>query len=111
MLDARDPLRYRSEDLENYASQMQPSKPSLLLLNKADLLPAPLRSAWADYFEQQHVDYVFWSAKAGIDALTAGTPHCILLEHFTGPEYELGVVAIFLHAVCAAHSGVVSLSC
>lgn len=51
---------------------MHPSKPSLLLLNKADLLPAPLRSAWADYFEQQNVDYVFWSAKAGIDALTAG---------------------------------------
>ena len=72
MLDARDPLRYRSEDLESYAASLQPPRPSLLLLNKADLLPAPLRSAWADYFDQAGVDCVFWSAKAGIDSLTAG---------------------------------------
>ena len=44
MLDARDPLRYRSEDLEAYARELNPSKGSLMLLNKADLLPAPLRS-------------------------------------------------------------------
>ena len=71
VLDARDPLRYRSEDLESYSVALHPTKGSVLLLNKADLLPAPLRSAWADYFEQQGVEYVFWSAKAGIDSLTA----------------------------------------
>ncbi len=47
MLDARDPLRYRSEDLEAYARELHPSKASLMLLNKADLLPAPLRSGEA----------------------------------------------------------------
>lgn len=71
MLDARDPLRYRSEDLEAYSLDLHPTKGSVLLLNKADLLPAALRSAWADYFEGQGVEYVFWSAKAGIDSLTA----------------------------------------
>ena len=71
VLDARDPLRYRSEDLEGYSIDLHPTKQSVLLLNKADLLPAALRSAWADYFEQQGVQYVFWSAKAGIDSLTA----------------------------------------
>lgn len=71
VLDARDPLRYRSEDLESYSVALHPTKGSVLLLNKADLLPALLRSAWADYFEQQGVEYVFWSAKAGIDSLTA----------------------------------------
>lgn len=50
---------------------LHPTKGSVLLLNKADLLPAALRSAWADYFEEQGVEYVFWSAKAGIDSLTA----------------------------------------
>ncbi len=71
VLDARDPLRYSSEDLESYSVQLHPTKGSVLLLNKADLLPAALRSAWADYFDQAAVEYVFWSAKAGIDSLTA----------------------------------------
>ena len=71
VLDARDPLRYRSVDLEGYSVALHPTKGSVLLLNKADLLPAALRSAWADYFEQQGAEYVFWSAKAGIDSLTA----------------------------------------
>ena len=39
MVDARDPLTYRSEDLERYARHLHPFKASLLLLNKADLLP------------------------------------------------------------------------
>ena len=39
VLDARDPLRYRSEDLESYSVQLHPTKGSVLLLNKADLLP------------------------------------------------------------------------
>eukprot|EP00891_Asterochloris_glomerata_P002392 jgi/Astpho2/2392/e_gw1.00044.39.1_t len=69
VLDARDPLRYRSEDLEAYARELHPSKASLMLLNKADLLPAPLRSAWADHFDAAGIDYVFWSAKTAIDGL------------------------------------------
>ena len=43
MADARDPLTYRSEDLEAYALELHPTKRALLLLNKADLLPEALR--------------------------------------------------------------------
>lgn len=43
VVDARDPLTYRSEDLEAYALDLHPTKRSLLLLNKADLLPEALR--------------------------------------------------------------------
>ncbi len=64
VLDARDPLRYRSEDLEAFAREMNPAKASLMLLNKADLLPQKLRAAWAAYFQEQGVDFIFWSAKA-----------------------------------------------
>ena len=53
MLDSRDPLTYRSQDLERYALELHPTKRSLLLLNKADLLPLELRRAWADYFDAQ----------------------------------------------------------
>jgi large subunit GTPase 1 len=67
VVDARDPLTYRSEDLEAYALDLHPTKRSLLLLNKADLLPEALRSTWADHFDSIGADYVFWSAKAGMD--------------------------------------------
>ena len=69
VIDARDPLKYRSSDLEEYARDIAAHKGTLLLLNKADLLPPSLRSAWADYFDKRGVDYVFWSAKAAADAL------------------------------------------
>ncbi|KAK9803238.1 hypothetical protein WJX73_008324 [Symbiochloris irregularis] len=67
VVDARDPLRYWSEDLRALAGELDPPKPSMLLLNKADLLPTPLRSAWADYLDARGLDYVFWSAKAATE--------------------------------------------
>ena len=66
-MDARDPLRYRSADMEAYARELNPAKASLLLLNKADLLPRRLRAAWADHFEREGVDFLFWSAKAAAE--------------------------------------------
>jgi len=63
VVDARDPLTYRSEDLELYCREVHDAKRTMLLLNKADLLPEKLRSAWADYFDEQGLRYAFWSAK------------------------------------------------
>ena len=71
MVDARDPLRYWSPDLQAYALELSPPKPSLMLLNKADLLPRDVRCQWADYFDEQGIDYLFWSAKAAA-AVAAG---------------------------------------
>lgn len=39
VIDARDPLTYRSSDLEDYARNISRHKGSMLLLNKSDLLP------------------------------------------------------------------------
>lgn len=64
VVDSRNPLTYRSEDLESYCLEMHPTKRTVVLLNKADLLPYPLRRAWADYFDSTGVRYAFWSAKA-----------------------------------------------
>ena len=63
MLDARDPLRYRSEDLEAYARELHPSKGSLMLLNKADLLPAPLRSGEAS---SERMKSLVWLLKGSL---------------------------------------------
>lgn len=93
IVDARNPLRFRCEDLEAYINEMDTverqdssrggRRKSLLLINKADLLTLDQRSAalqlilwiislilfrrrWADYFDQQRVGYAFFSAATAV---------------------------------------------
>ncbi|CAI0447534.1 unnamed protein product [Linum tenue] len=77
VVDARDPLFYRCPDLEEYAREIDEHKRTLLLVNKADLLPFSVRKKWAEYFRQNNILYVFWSAKAA-SALLEG-------KKLTGP--------------------------
>ncbi|XP_006454004.1 hypothetical protein AGABI2DRAFT_182004 [Agaricus bisporus var. bisporus H97] len=72
IVDARNPLRFRCEDLEDYIRDVEGAegeavtgkskRKSLLLINKADLLTAKQRCGWANYFESQGVRYAFFSA-------------------------------------------------
>ncbi|KAL0580818.1 hypothetical protein V5O48_001194 [Marasmius crinis-equi] len=72
IVDARNPLRFRCEDLEDYVRDVEGPegekgtgkglRRSLLLINKADLLTAKQRLQWADYFDSQSVQYAFFSA-------------------------------------------------
>ncbi|XP_040991727.1 GTPase LSG1-2 [Juglans microcarpa x Juglans regia] len=64
VVDARDPLFYRCPDLEAYAQEIDEHKRTLLLVNKADLLPFSVRQKWAEYFRLNEILSVFWSAKA-----------------------------------------------
>ncbi|WFD29356.1 hypothetical protein MSPP1_000365 [Malassezia sp. CBS 17886] len=80
IVDARNPLRFRCEDLEKYVESL-PANPgdassvprdelpggrgprnTLLLINKADLLDNEQRRAWAEYFHAQGVKFAFFSA-------------------------------------------------
>ncbi|WFC98289.1 hypothetical protein MYAM1_001014 [Malassezia yamatoensis] len=78
IVDARNPLRFRCEDLERYVSSI-PANPvdmaavandpdfrgprkTLLLINKADLLTENQRRQWAHYFEQQGIVFAYFSA-------------------------------------------------
>ncbi|GIX62737.1 GTPase subfamily protein [Babesia caballi] len=61
IVDARDPLFYRVPDLELYVKEVDSRKEMMLVLNKADHLSLELRKAWADYFKQKGVDFVFFS--------------------------------------------------
>ncbi len=67
VVDARDPLTYWNEDLTKYCLEISPTKTSILLMNKSDMVPEQLRSAWADYFDSKKIDYLFWSAKSAAD--------------------------------------------
>ncbi|KAG8092826.1 hypothetical protein GUJ93_ZPchr0012g20709 [Zizania palustris] len=69
VVDARDPLFYRCPDLEVYAKEIDKHKRTLLLVNKADLLPLNIRKKWADYFKAHDILYVFWSAKVATATL------------------------------------------
>jgi large subunit GTPase 1 len=35
--------------------------------NKADLLSPELRQAWADYFDERGIEYLWWSAKSATE--------------------------------------------
>jgi large subunit GTPase 1 len=78
VVDARDPLRYRCADLESYVDELGAgAKHHLLLLNKADLLPVATRRAWAAYFEEHDIDFIFWSALAATDARVDEVGHAV----------------------------------
>lgn len=62
IVDARNPLLFRSEDLEQYVKEVDPKKNNLLLVNKADMMTPSQREAWADYFEKAGINYKFFSA-------------------------------------------------
>ena len=75
VVDSRNPLFFQSLDLEVYAAELRPPRDTMLLLNKADLLPLAVRAAWADHFDRRGVRYLFWSAADADAALgqEAGT--------------------------------------
>ncbi|XP_060078328.1 large subunit GTPase 1 homolog [Ylistrum balloti] len=62
IVDARNPLLFRCEDLEAYVQEVDPSKRSLILINKADYLTALQRDLWFKYFKERGVEVAFWSA-------------------------------------------------
>lgn len=62
IVDARNPLMFRSEDLESYVKDVDPAKKNLLLVNKADMMTTNQRKAWAKYFKEKRIAYRFFSA-------------------------------------------------
>ena len=63
VVDARNPLLFRSNDLEDYVLETDRDKRNMLLLNKADLLTPAERASWAEYFNENGIAFRFFSAK------------------------------------------------
>ncbi|KAL1972030.1 hypothetical protein VTN31DRAFT_7249 [Thermomyces dupontii] len=68
IVDARNPLLFRCEDLERYVKEVDPNKQNLLLVNKADMMTPKQREMWADYFERNNINYRFFSAQLAREA-------------------------------------------
>jgi len=62
IVDARNPLLFRSPDLDKYVKELDPRKKNLLLVNKADLLTPKQRRAWAAHFKSKDINFTFFSA-------------------------------------------------
>lgn len=62
IVDARNPLLFRSEDLEKYVKEVDPQKTNLLLVNKADMMTLEQRKIWASYFKEKAINFQFFSA-------------------------------------------------
>lgn len=63
IVDARNPLFYRSKDLDAYAMEGETPRRTLLVVNKSDFLSDRQRECWGDYFKAEGVTVVFFSAK------------------------------------------------
>jgi large subunit GTPase 1 len=62
IVDSRNPLLFRCEDLEKYVKEVDANKQNVLLLNKADFLTDEQRRIWAEYFDNQKIKIAFFSA-------------------------------------------------
>lgn len=66
IVDGRDPLFFRSEDLVDYVMSLGEAKHkklSLLLINKSDLVPEDVRIRWNKYLMKCKINHIFFSAK------------------------------------------------
>ncbi|KAJ7630761.1 hypothetical protein FB45DRAFT_793431 [Roridomyces roridus] len=98
IVDARNPLRFRCEDLEEYVHDVEGAEGEsgtgtgkrrcLLLINKADLLTAAQRCQWADYFDQQGIQYAFFSAANAAALQQARREAALASEEAAGVENE-----------------------
>ena len=57
IVDARNPLLFRCEDLESYVKEVDPKKNNLLLVNKADMMTLEQRQIWAEYFTKSGINF------------------------------------------------------
>jgi large subunit GTPase 1 len=71
IVDARNPLMFRSEDLEHYVKDVDSAKKNLLLINKADMMTYKQRKAWANYLKGANIPYKFFSASLAKEEIEA----------------------------------------
>ncbi|XP_014243187.1 large subunit GTPase 1 homolog [Cimex lectularius] len=69
ILDSRNPLAFRSEDLESYVHEVDRQKRNLLLVNKSDFLTPGQRKLWYEYFTSAGIRAVFFSATEAAEKL------------------------------------------
>lgn len=89
IVDARNPLLFRCEDLEKYVKEVSEDKMNLILINKADFLNITQRQYWADYFTNIGVRIVFFSAVLAAEECIIEGDKNADIEDVKTPESEM----------------------
>ena len=63
IVDARNPLLFRCDDVEKYVKEVDKKKRNLLLVNKADMMTEEQRTRWAEWFVENKINFRFFSAE------------------------------------------------
>eukprot|EP00921_Rhytidocystis_pertsovi_P008537 GHVQ01013967.1.p1 GENE.GHVQ01013967.1~~GHVQ01013967.1.p1 ORF type:complete len:739 (+),score=111.00 GHVQ01013967.1:1347-3563(+) len=67
IVDGRNPLLFRCQDLEVLVHEVDKRKINMILINKADFLDHHSRLNWYRYFEAQGIEVIFFSALRELD--------------------------------------------
>ena len=88
VVDARNPLLYQCEALQDYVKEVGPHKINVTLFNKADLLPRKVREAWGKYLDALNVRCFFFAARTEIEKKLKEKEDNIIQEGEEGEEEE-----------------------
>ncbi|XP_064384927.1 large subunit GTPase 1 homolog isoform X4 [Halichondria panicea] len=103
IVDARNPLLFRCEDLEKYVKEIKSEKVNVVLISKSDLLTLKQRQEWLKYFTEDcpSLTVAFWSATMEterlqqLELLNSLSPSPVL-ESGSEPGSESNLVAMTL---------------
>lgn len=82
IVDARNPLFFRSPDLEAYVKEQ--SKRYVLILNKADLVDQEVREKWSAYLLSENLEHFHFSANQEQEFIDKD----LIQETEFGPEFD-----------------------
>lgn len=92
VVDGRNPLMYFTADLKKYLTEMRPTRPMLMLVNKSDLLSDYQRQQWARHFRKLGVFFIFYSAHLAQEDIDQGLTRAPSLT----PEEQESLTASFI---------------
>lgn len=62
IVDGRNPLLFKCDDLETYVGEVDKEKTFVVIINKADYLTDKQKIHWSEYFAKEKTEVIFWSA-------------------------------------------------
>ncbi|ALC48216.1 ns3 [Drosophila busckii] len=80
IVDARNPLMFRSVDLEKYVKEVDSNKMNMILVNKSDMLTLEQRQHWAQFFDGEGIRTAFYSARQVEEELKRAADESAALE-------------------------------
>ncbi|KZT20648.1 hypothetical protein NEOLEDRAFT_1172411 [Neolentinus lepideus HHB14362 ss-1] len=96
VLDARDPLPFRSECLEKLVEQGNSKNRVVMVLNKIDTVPRESISSWAKHLRADHPTFLFRSASAFLPS-DAGSSASVKGKAKAPVDDGVGVEALLEH--------------